>query len=126
MEFDGVLFPYPDLFFRTELGLFELDAPFQTPEYTVPKGTLTDGATVPDLLEAYVRKFDKHLPAAIVHDWMYEEAIGTKKEADDLFEKNLWRCHYAYGFPKEKIGPMVTAVRLFGRGNYGKPKKEKA
>lgn len=120
MDFDGVLLPYPLLVFRTEKAHFELLQDFITPEHRVPAGSVTDGATVPDLLEAYVRKFDKHLPAAIVHDWMYANAIGTKKEADDLFEKNLWRCHYAFDFPKEKIGPMVAAVRLFGRGSYGR------
>lgn len=45
---------------------------------------------------------------------MYRNAIGTKKEADDLFEKNLKRL----GFPSSTVALMVSAVRLGGRGNY--------
>lgn len=124
MEFDGVLFPYPMLIYRTDIGMFELLQDFITPEYRVPAGTLTDGASVPDFLEPYVRKFDKHLPAAIVHDWMYANGIATRAEADKLFEKNLWRCHYAYGFPSSKITPMVQAVRTFGGKYYNAKQKE--
>ena len=120
MERDGVILPDPILHYNMAVGEFVLVEDYITPEYTVPKGTYTDGATVPDALEVYVNKFDKHLPAAIVHDWMYNNAIGTKKMADDLFEKNLWRCHYAYGFDKAKIPAMVAAVRYFGRGKYYK------
>lgn len=117
---DGIILPFPQLQYRMDLRLFQLTADFVTPEYTVPEGNFTDGATVPDILEPYVNKFDRHLPAAIVHDWMYTHGIGTKKEADDLFERNLWRCHYAYGFPADKIAPMVLAVRKFGKGNFYK------
>lgn len=120
MQKDGVILPDPILRYNMAVGEFVLVEDYHTPEYIVPKGTYTDGATVPDLLEIFVNKFDKHLPAAIVHDWMYKNAIGTKEQADDLFERNLWRCHYAYGFDKSKIAPMVTAVRCFGKGNYVK------
>lgn len=117
---DGVRFEWPQLQYRMDVRLFQLTQDYVTPEYTVPAGNFTDGATVPDILEPYVNKFDRHLPAAIVHDWMYTHGIGTKKEADDLFERNLWRCHYAYGFPADKIAPMVLAVRTFGKGNFYK------
>ena len=117
---DGVIFQWPQLQYRMDVRLFQLTEDFVTPEYTVPKGNFTDGATLPDILETYVNKFDMHLPGVIVHDWMYSLGIGTKEEADDIFERNLWRCHYAYGFPAEKIEPMMVAVRTFGKGNFYK------
>lgn len=117
---DGVIFQWPQLQYRMDVQLFQLTEDFVTPEYTVPKGNFTDGATLPDILETYVNKFDRHLPGVIVHDWMYPLGIGTKEEADDIFERNLWRCHYAYGFPAEKIEPMMVAVRTFGKGNFYK------
>lgn len=98
---------------------FVLEEDFITPEHTIPKGEYTDGATRPELLNIVgVYRYDRHLPACIVHDWMYRNAIGTKKEADDLFEVNLQRCVTHYGFNKCLVTPMVTAVRMFGKGAY--------
>lgn len=98
---------------------FVLIEPYVTPEYTVPVDTHTDGASRPEFAEIIgVKRYDRHLPACIVHDWMYANAIGTKKEADDLFEVNLRRCHVLFGFEEHLIAPMVAAVRLGGKGSY--------
>lgn len=98
---------------------FVLDEPFLTPEYVIPTGTATDGASRPEFAELLgVKRYDRSLYACVVHDWMYANAIATKKQADDLFELNLIRCHELYGFPYELIAPMVAAVRIGGKGAY--------
>lgn len=98
---------------------FVLVEDFVTPEYTVPKGEYTDGATRPEWAELIgVRDYDRHLYACVVHDWMYRHSIATKKQADDLFETNLLRCHELFSFPYELIDLMVAAVRIGGKGAY--------
>lgn len=98
---------------------FVLIEPYVTPEYTIPVGEYTDGASRPEIASIVgVKQYDRHLPACIVHDWMYRNAIKTKKAADDLFEINLIRCAEQFGFDKNLIPPMVGAVRIFGKGAY--------
>lgn len=98
---------------------FVLEEDFVSPEYTVPKGFATDGATRPAFSELFgVHQYDRSLYACVVHDWMYVHAVESKKAADDLFELNLERCSKLYGFPEELINPMVMAVRVGGKGAY--------
>ncbi|EDS6964340.1 DUF1353 domain-containing protein, partial [Salmonella enterica subsp. houtenae serovar 44:z4,z23:-] len=52
----------------------------------------------------------------IIHDWMYDNALRTKKEADLIFLDGMT----VLGVPKWKRTVMYQAVRLFGRGMYGK------
>lgn len=110
--------PAPKLMWDCEMGLFVLTEDYVTPEITVPAWEVTDGATRPHWAALYLEKYDKHFPACIVHDYMYRHAIGTKKEADDLFELNLHRCAKHFGFDEDKIFPMVLAVRAGGQGAY--------
>lgn len=113
------MLPSPKLRYDPFTNRFVLTEPYVTPEYTVPTGEYTDGATRPELATIVgVKQYDRHLPACIVHDWMYRNAIGTKQEADALFETNLIRCNKQFGFNPELIPLMVTAVTLFGKGAY--------
>ncbi|EDF4587438.1 DUF1353 domain-containing protein, partial [Salmonella enterica] len=56
----------------------------------------------------------KYAKAAIIHDWMYDNALRTKKEADLIFLDGMT----VLGVPKWKRIIMYYAVRLFGRGSY--------
>lgn len=111
--------PSPKLEYDPSKNLWYLLEDYVTPEYTIPKGEFTDGATLPAFAEiAGFHRFDRHLPACIVHDWMYRNAIATKAAADYIFEVNLWRCNKLFGFDSDKIGLMVKAVREYGEGSY--------
>lgn len=113
------MLPSPQLRYDPFTNRFVLTQPYVTPEYTVPAGEYTDGATRPELASiAGIKQYDRHLPACIVHDWMYRNAIGTKQEADLLFEINLKRCNKQFGFNPELIPLMAAAVSLFGKGAY--------
>lgn len=80
----------------------------------MPAGTVTDLASVPRLLWVVFPPHGRYAKAAIVHDYLYANAIGTKSGADRIFLEAMgvlrvptWRRRLIYG-----------AVRLFGRGPY--------
>ncbi len=83
---------------------------------SVPVGFVTDLASVPRGLWWWLPPHGKWALASVVHDFMYENAISTKKDADYTFFKLL----RIYGVPKTKARLMYWAVRLFGRGKYKK------
>lgn len=88
--------------------------PLITPEQTIPSGFETDGATVPRFLWPLFPRVGPYFSATIVHDYMYANAIGSKREADKLFLLNLKRL----GVSKVRRTLMYWAVRLYGRGQY--------
>jgi hypothetical protein len=80
----------------------------------VPVGTVTDLASVPRLLWVIFPPHGKYAKAAIVHDYLYAQAIGTKDEADRIFYEAMG----VLGVPKWRRRAMYAAVRWFGRGAY--------
>lgn len=61
----------------------------------------------------------KYAKAAIIHDYLYDNALRTKKEADLIFLDGMT----VLGVPKWKRIVMYLAVRWFGGGMYGKERK---
>ncbi len=80
----------------------------------VPEGFITDLASVPRCLWWWFPPHGKWALASVVHDFMYDNAINSKEDADNTFFKLL----RAYGVPKTKAKVMYWAVRIFGRGRY--------
>ncbi|EBW6364527.1 phage tail protein, partial [Salmonella enterica subsp. enterica serovar Oranienburg] len=64
----------------------------------------------------------KYAKAAIIHDYLYDNALRTKQEADRIFLDGMT----VLGVPKWKRAIMYQAVRLFGRGNYRNTTEEQA
>jgi hypothetical protein len=83
---------------------------------TVPSGFLTDLASVPRVATIFIPQFGRHSPAAVFHDWCYEQAGGyhSKDFADALFYSLLKRM----GVGSVKAAAMYAAVKIGGRGNY--------
>ncbi|ADJ61757.1 DUF1353 domain-containing protein [Herbaspirillum seropedicae] len=86
----------------------------------VPAGTITDLASVPRCLWAVFPPHGRYAKAAIVHDYLYESAIGSKREADRIFLEAM----VVLGVPGWRRWVMYLAVRLFGRGRYGRDRRE--
>jgi hypothetical protein len=88
---------------------------------TVPKGTLTDGASIPRCFWSMgLAPFDQWFCCAVVHDHLYSanNTEFTRDEADFIFSESMWNLKV----PFLKRHAIVTAVRLFGRGSFkGKP-----
>jgi hypothetical protein len=80
----------------------------------VPAGTVTDLASVPRLLWVILPPHGRWAKAAIIHDYLYANGIGTKEFADRVFLEAM----EILGVPKTKRTLMYWAVRLFGRGSY--------
>jgi hypothetical protein len=82
----------------------------------IPRTFPSDGATIPRPLWPFVGSpfSPDSLEAAVVHDYLYSMALGTRKDADKLFHKMLRQG----GVGRLRAGLMWLAVRLFGRGRY--------
>lgn len=85
----------------------------------VPKGFVTDFASVPKGLWNIFPPFGPWAPAAVVHDYLYKTkgAYGfyTRKQADKIFKEAM----EVVGVPQWKRELMYNAVRTFGGGGWG-------
>ena len=53
----------------------------------VPRGFITDMASIPGWCQSVIQKDDLHKKAAVVHDWLYELHPCKRKTADEIFLK---------------------------------------
>ena len=77
-------------------------------QWTVPEGFPTDLASVPRGFRWLVSKVTG-VEASIIHDWLYDQRIGTRKYADDLFYEFLKQTESRW-----VAWVMYRAVRLGG------------
>jgi hypothetical protein len=77
-------------------------------------GTITDLATIPRLLWSIFPPHGRYAKAAIVHDSLYDQAIGDKAWADAVFLEAMT----VLGVPRPTRTLLYWGARLFGRGNY--------
>ncbi|EAP2902404.1 DUF1353 domain-containing protein [Salmonella enterica subsp. enterica serovar Chester] len=80
----------------------------------VPAGFITDLATIPRIFWSLMPPDGRYAKAAIIHDYLYDNALRTKYEADRIFLDGMT----VLGVPRWKRTIIYWAVRLFGRGNY--------
>ena len=76
----------------------------------VPKGFVTDFASVPRLIQWLVPRWGKYGNAAIIHDWLYWQQGGSRREADLVL---LEAMAVIKVFPLLKY-VIYCAVRIFG------------
>ena len=91
----------------------------------VPAGFTTDLASIPQALQAVIGKWERHAPAAVLHDWLYARQITSRRQADWLFASAL----HAAGVPVWKRAAMWMAVRAGGgrawrRSRRGLPRSD--
>ncbi|AXF86782.1 hypothetical protein DTO96_102538 [Ephemeroptericola cinctiostellae] len=86
----------------------------------VPVDTITDLASVPRILWVIFPPIGRYAKAAIVHDYLYEQALYSKPVADMVFYEAMG----VLGVPKWRRWLMYQAVKWFGRGNYEKRKRD--
>lgn len=85
-------------------------------EYVVPKGYLSNGFSCPRFLWTIISPAIDHrtLKSACVHDWLYENHVCTRDEADHLFLEMLIEA----GMSRQKACTIYLAVRFFGESHY--------
>ncbi|QYR65715.1 DUF1353 domain-containing protein [Fusobacterium animalis] len=84
---------------------------------TVPKGFITDLASVPRILWIFFPPFGKYTRAAIIHDYLYSELNDTfinRYWADKIFIFIMKE----HGVSAYKRVSMYRAVRMFGEPSW--------
>jgi len=83
----------------------------------VPRGYMTDFASIPGFARPLIDEFGNNAEAAVAHDWLYAVGQpGLREKADDLFR---------YALKEQGVGlatrnAMHAAVRAGGGGAYGR------
>lgn len=85
---------------------------------TVPKGFVTDGASVPRALWMFVPSWGRYSRAAVVHDYLLVRIESgtphplamTRKDADFVFKRAMENC----GVNRGRRWFMFLAVRAYG------------
>lgn len=80
----------------------------------VPDGFVTDMASVPRVPIVFWLTGDTAHAPAVVHDFLYQQHIASKSQADDVFEEAM----QVVGVPWWRRSTMARAVRWFGAGAY--------
>ncbi len=80
----------------------------------VPKGFLTDFASVPRFLWRFLPPTGKYGKAAVIHDYLYRTQSCSRAEADAVFLEAMTDLNV--GFWRRHL--MYWAVRLFGSRAY--------
>lgn len=83
-------------------------------EITVPKGFLTDFASVPRLPLVYLLAGGEADRAALVHDWLYHSHEVSRANADAILDEAM----AATGQPWWRRKLMWLGVRVGGSGPY--------
>ena len=73
-------------------------------------GFMTDFASVPRPLWAFLPRWGKYGNAAVIHDWCYWEQKRSRKKSDEIFREAM----EVLKVPKWKILLMYYAVKLGG------------
>ena len=83
---------------------------------TVRAGFKTDLASVPRVLRSFVSINGIHRRAAVLHDWLYNKKMYTRKECDQIFKIALIEC----GCSTFVANTMYLGVRAGGwtRGRW--------
>ncbi len=98
--------------------VFELGGEGSGVQIVVPRGYITDGYSMPGaLLQAFQPHTARWLQPAILHDWLYDAGLVPRGVADRV----LLHAMRAAGVSKPRAFIVYWAVRLGGRGGFGKP-----
>ncbi len=104
---------------------FHLDSKYSHRMIKVPRGFITDFASIPKQLWSILPPYGKPTKAAVLHDYLYkyhgfvsnDQFISyTRKEADQIFLKAM----EVLGVDAVKRGIMYNAVRWFGGKAWNK------
>ena len=97
-----------------------LETTIEWDEFIVPRGFVTDLASIPRFFWRVIPPFGLHSTPAIIHDYLYRQQPDgvSRKEADEVFLDAM----QVFGVPKWRRNVMYRTVRTFG----GRPWKKNA
>lgn len=93
------------------------NSPYTHYAFTIKKGFITDGPSIPHRARFFIPWTGKHLKPSIIHDWCYEDNVPglTKEEADLMFKDAM----QSYGVPWHDRLIMWKMVDWFGDKKWG-------
>ena len=114
-----ILEPLPDGTYRLA---DDFDVQVNAYTFTIPKGFVTDGASIPRFLWRVCGHplESPRIYAAVVHDWLYSTGRVTRAEADEIYRALL----IAYGVGSFRAYVEYYALRAFGGSHYNPQTKE--
>jgi hypothetical protein len=91
-------------------------------EVTVPKGFVTDLASIPPIFYSWLRPDGNYAYAAIIHDYLYWQQDRPKEEADEILKSAMQDLKV----DRVKIEAIYAAVSVAGRQAWDENKSLKA
>jgi hypothetical protein len=86
----------------------------QYKEVTVPKGFITDLASIPQVFWSLLRPDGEYAYAAIIHDYLYWFQTRPRVETDTIFKLGM----ADFSIPAPTIESIFRAVRLGGGASW--------
>lgn len=85
--------------------------------FTIPRGYVWDGASIPGLLRAWMGDpyEGPNRDSGLLHDYLYETCKVSREQADELFYRELMTD----GDSKTSAYLKWKAVRMFAASHYG-------
>lgn len=116
------LVPFADMDFWYLSGAMTWTLPQGPTTINVPRGFVTDFASVPSSFWSWMPPLGRYGLPAVVHDWLYWEQTLTRSQADDIFEAALTDLDVSW-FRKFIL---YRSVRWFGGKYWRENAAEKA
>ena len=89
---------------------YHLGSEYSNDYIHVPSGFITDFASVPWFLWAFLPSWGKYGKSAVLHDYIYQTHCKTRREADSIF----YEAMLVSGTKHWKARLMYYGVRIFG------------
>lgn len=91
------------------------------PEITVPKGFVTDFASIPRIFWSVLRPDGDYTYPAIIHDYLYWKQSTTREVADNILRAGM----QAFSLDKVTVAAIYNAVRAGGESSWTSNASEK-
>jgi hypothetical protein len=115
-----ILSPNEDETLWTVEEAFSFDSAVLNTTIMVPKGFVTDGASVPRAFWNIIPPFGKYGQAAILHDYLYRWQAFTREQSDDVLLEGM----LASGCSQFQYLTIYMAVHTFGGAAWEEDKKK--
>jgi len=102
------------VFRLTESFSFHYDGPDGLEIYTVPKGFVTNFASIPKFLWSIYGPIGTATKGSVIHDYLYTTAEVPRLKADQIFKEGIITIDGG----TSKANVFFSAVRLFGAKEY--------
>lgn len=90
-------------------------------EVTVPKGFVTDFASIPRVFWSALRPDGEYTWAAVIHDYLYATQTTSRAEADNAFKQVMKE----FEIDDKTITIIYKAVRLGGQSAWDENRKQR-